>query len=204
MDPRYTIQRNHFLQPDGRLKLVRWAADAGVADGSQHLKVDLGPRLSPLAQSVATGEALVANGALGADVIRLAAGQGFVPHTHEGDHLLFVIGGEGTITYDGRIYPTRAGEAYLIEGKVPHAVGARTDHVLLAVGSPHKPIDGLDRMTPVEYVAVTTAIGVLHCLICDIKTEVPTVPHELGCPHCPCSACASGDRLTASDTRGGL
>lgn len=191
METKYTIQRGHFLRPDGSLNLVRWATDAGVSDGAQHLKVDLGPRLTALSQSVATGDALVSNGMLGADVIRLAAGQGFAPHTHEGDHLLFVIGGQGTITYNGKIYPTEAGEVYLIEGKVPHAVGARTDHVLLAIGSPHRPLDRLDRMAPVEYVAVTTEIGVLHCLICDIKTEMPVVPHENGCPHCPCATCVS-------------
>ena len=165
-----------------------WATVHSV-DGQEILSIDMGPRPVPMPNSRATGQPLVSNGLLGADVIRLAAGDGFAPHTHPGDHFLIVIGGEGTITYDGQIVPTRAGEIYLIEGAVPHAVGAITDHVLLAVGSPHRPVDAPDRMRPLEYLAVTTELGRLHCLICDRVTVYPERPHDVGCPHCPCVAC---------------
>lgn len=185
MHPQYSINLKDFLTGNGQLKIISWADDLGVHDDRQHLGVHLGARPLAMANSTATGTGLVSNGQLGADVIRLAAGDGFAPHTHPGDHLLIVIGGQGTITYDGRIYPTRAGQIYLIEGSVPHAVGAITDHVILAVGSPHKPVDSPDRMQVVAYQAVAAELGVLHCLICDKVARPPQTLLELGCPHCP-------------------
>ena len=191
MDARLTIDRSDFLNVDGTLRIRRFAQNDGIDDdsGVQRLLVDLGLRSTHMAQSPATGSSLVSNGQLGADVVRLAAGDGFVPHTHPGDHLLIVIGGRGTITYGGRIYPTEAGQIYLIEGEVPHAVGAVTDHVILAVGSPHKPIDAVDRMAPLEYEAVVTHVRELHCLICELSAELPLRLHDMGCPHCPCENC---------------
>jgi quercetin dioxygenase-like cupin family protein len=175
-------------QTHGELRIVRWADDLGIA-GEQLLGIDLGARPVGVAHSNATGEGLVSNGLLGADVIRLAAGDGFVPHTHPGDHLLVVVGGRGTITCGGKIYPTRAGEIYMVEGEVPHAVGAITDHVILAVGSPHRPVDAPDRMAPVGYDAITADVDDLHCLICDLHARYPRRLHEVGCPHCPCCEC---------------
>lgn len=173
------------------LRIARWADDAGIT-GTQRLAVGLGIRPEAMQPGPGTGEPLVSNGMLGADLIRLGAGERFQPHTHAGDHLLIVIGGQGTITVEGVIYPTRAGEIYMIEGAVPHAVGAISDHVLLAVGSPHVPVHSPDRMTVVPYQAVTARIDELHCLICDVQAVYPWVPHELGCPHCPCVACSAG------------
>jgi hypothetical protein len=78
----------------------------------------------------------------------------------------------------------------LIGGQVPHAVGAITDHVILAVGAPHKAIDSTDRMAPVEYFAVTSDLGDLRCLACGVTALSPTRPHDLGCVHCPCDGCS--------------
>jgi quercetin dioxygenase-like cupin family protein len=170
------------------LQIVRWAVDLGV-DEQQLLGVGLGPRPLAVAGSSATGEPLLSNGQLGADIIRLAAGEGFAPHTHPGDHLLLVVGGLGAVTCAGTIHPTHPGELLMIDGAVPHAVGAITDHVILAIGSPHRSVDALDRMTPVEYQAVTADIDDLHCLICDRHARYPAYLHQVGCPHCPCSHC---------------
>jgi quercetin dioxygenase-like cupin family protein len=189
-------------QPADELPIARWAEDRGI-DLLQRLAVDLGPRRLAMAGSGATGEPLVSNGHLGADLIRLAAGEGFAPHTHPGDHLLIVIGGSGTITYDGCIYPTSAGEIYMIAGSVPHAVGAVTDHVLLAVGAPHRPVDASDRMTPVEYRAVTASLGDLRCLICGVNAVFPLRPHDLNCPHCPCSECTMANAAADGRAQGG-
>ncbi len=175
------------------LRIVSWAKPGGSAiDGTQQLLVDLGARSVPLEHSPATGQALASNGQLGIDLIRVEAGRGFQPHTHPGDHVLIVVGGDGTITYDGVVYPTSPGDLYMIDGNVPHAVGARTDHVILAVGSPHRPIDAPDRMTPVEYDEVLSDLGDLRCLICDVESTFPTMLHDVDCPHCPCAECASG------------
>jgi quercetin dioxygenase-like cupin family protein len=181
MDPRR--RRREF-------EIHSWAKDLGVSDtGEQLLAVDLTSRPARLVGGRATGSALGSNGALGADVIRLAAGDGFVPHTHPGDHILVVIGGLGTITWRGSVRPTRAGEVYFVEGQVAHAVGAITDHVLLAIGAPHQPIDSADRMEPVSYEAVTGELGELRCLICNLIAPRPKRLHETGCAHCPCFDC---------------
>lgn len=177
------------IDSDGMLRIVDWATARLVQDSQTNLIINHGPRPFKMAHSPATGDGLVSNGDLGVDVIRVSAGSGFVPHTHPGDHLLIIIAGEGTITYDGKIYPTLAGQVYMVEGAVPHAVGAITDHVILAVGSPHKPVDSPERMTVVEYQEVVAEIGSMTCLICNLSAEFPQMIHELSCPHCPCIEC---------------
>jgi len=184
-------ERGVILRYQDELRIVEWAASIGANSDSQDLRVDLGERSTRMAHSNATGVGLISNGMLGVDLIRIEAGDGFLPHTHPGDHLLIVVGGVGTITYSGYIWETRAGQVYMIDGKVPHAVGAITNHVILAVGSPHKPIDSTERMSPVEYQSVTADFGDLHCLICDKKVRYPKTLHDAGCNHCPCAECNS-------------
>lgn len=176
------------VSPHG-LQIVSWAESGELVADTQQLMVGLGPRPATLAHAPATGQALASNGQLGVDLIRLEAGKGFQPHTHPGDHVLIVVGGEGTITYDGVVYPTRSGDLCMIDGHVPHAVGARTDHVILAVGSPHRPVDAIDRMEPVEYREVLSDFGDLRCLTCGIESAFPRMLHDVACPHCPCSEC---------------
>jgi len=163
------------------LKVLTWAQDGGVdANGLQHLLIDRAPRPVPMAHSPATGAGLVTNGALGVDVIRLGAGEGFSPHTHPGDHLLIVIAGQGTMSYDGVIYPTRAGQVYMVEGSVPHAVSAITDHVILAVGNPHRAVGDPERATLVEYQEVLSRSEELHCMVCDRRGRTTQL-----CARCP-------------------
>lgn len=176
--------RSGFLDEAGRLRIAHWADDLGI-DAQQVLGIDLSRRPTPMVATTATGLGLVSNGHLGVDVIRVAAGQGFAPHTHGGDHLLIVIGGRGTIAYDGVVYETNAGDVYLIEGDVPHAVGAITDHVILAVGVPHQPVDSDRRQAIVEYEAVAAGLGDLACDICQVTAKVPLRLADVGCPHCP-------------------
>lgn len=196
MDAKYTVSLGDLVS-SGDLKIVKWARAAGCdsLNHEQLLSVSLDPRPCKMSHSTATGQGVVTNGYLGADIIHVRAGEGFVPHTHPGDHLLIVIGGKGTITYDGKIYPTEAGQIYMIDGDVPHAVGAITDHVILAVGSPHRPVDSDDRMKPMAYEAVAARINELHCLICDVKARLPTRLHDRGCIHCPCDVCYSCEEV---------
>ena len=188
--------RANYQNPDGSLHIVNWA-DPLTSNGKtertrQVLAVSLGPRPTRMAHSTATGRGLLSNGLMGVDLIRLGAGESFVPHTHPGDHLLIVVGGEGTITVNGTIYPTVAGQVYMVEGRVPHAVGAITAHVILAVGSPHKAVDDESRMTPVEYqdVLAEYADG-MRCLICEVSSPASAPIHEAGCKHCPCPMCTT-------------
>lgn len=183
---------NGLIKQSSGLPIVNWASSI-ICDDVTELTVDHGSRPIQVHGANATGQAMVTNGALGADVIRLPAGEGFLPHTHPGHHILIVVAGEGTITYAGYVYPTRAGQAYLVEGAVPHGVGAITDHVIIAIGSPHKAIDAEDRMAPVPYTEVIAPDGDLTCLICDISATVPERLHFKGCPHCPCQRCVRKD-----------
>ena len=86
----------------------------------------------------------------GVDLLRLKRGESFPLHTHPGHHLLLVVSGVGTITMDDKEYVVRSGDLYLVEGEVPHAVGAISDHVLAAFGAPHKMPDDEARMTVLE------------------------------------------------------
>jgi quercetin dioxygenase-like cupin family protein len=173
-----------FTRPDGTLLLARWA-EAVEQRGRQVLAVDSGERSRAMVGSKATGDPLVSNGHLGVDVIRVPAGSGFPPHTHVGDHLLIVVAGTGTVAYEGRIYETAPGQVYLIEGSKPHAVGAITDHVILAVGAPHRAVDAIDRQSVVAYQAIAAELGDLECQVCGVRATVPQTLRELGCPHCP-------------------
>ncbi len=176
-------------KPADKLEIKQWAENLGIKNGLQQLAISLKQRPHKMAHSKATGEGLATNGDLGIDAIQLNAGDKFVPHTHPGDHILIIVGGKGTITYNGNVFPTQAGELYMIDGNVPHGVGAITDHVILAVGSPHKPVDAPDRMKPVAYKSIISKIGDMRCLICKIEAKYPEMLHEKNCKHCPCDTC---------------
>jgi quercetin dioxygenase-like cupin family protein len=179
----------HVSEKRRELSIVRWAP-ADIGSDETLLRIAHDERPVPMHGAAASGLGLVSNGTIGADIIRLPAGAGFPPHTHPGHHVLVVLGGRGTITYNGRVHPTEAGEVYLVEGAVSHAVGAITDHVILAVGAPHKAVDSHERMAVVSYVEVLSEIADLHCLICDLKSALPDYLHDVGCEHCPCHTCA--------------
>lgn len=182
-------RRAGYLLPDGRLRLAEWVDHVPGGYARDRLRVSTAERPTRMEGTHATGEGLVSNGHLGADVIRCAAGGGFAPHTHIGDHLLLVIAGEGTIAYDGRIYPTFPGQAYFVEGAVPHAVGAITDHVLISVGAPHRAVDAPDRQALQEYETILADFTSLRCEICGLEAEFPTRLADVGCPHCPSRFC---------------
>jgi quercetin dioxygenase-like cupin family protein len=176
------------------LSIATWGSYEIDTDRTR-LTVGHGPGRLPMhGASKITGTPLVSNSVIGADLIHLPAGTGFEPHTHPGHHVLSILAGQGTITYGASVYRTEPGQTFLIGGSVPHAVGSITDHVILTVGSPHLPVDADNRMQPVAYEEILTPIGDLTCTICRRAATLPIVLHEMGCPHCPCRACAAGGR----------
>jgi quercetin dioxygenase-like cupin family protein len=182
-----------FLNVDGSLRLVEWARMIYSTPKRTSIEIETNEKPVQMVHTPsATALPLLSNGILGVDLIRVAAGTGFEPHTHPGDHLLICVAGEGTITYDGYVYPTRAGQVYMIEGDRPHAVGAITNHAILAVGMPHVPAGSPDRMKPVEYVEVAATFGQLGCLICGVSSADGQMLHDVNCPHCPCPVCCLG------------
>jgi quercetin dioxygenase-like cupin family protein len=105
----------------------------------------------PVHGAPATGMGLHTNGHLGADLLHVKAGDQFPVHTHPGDHLLYCLSGRGTITVDQVTYDIVPGDLYMVDGLIPHAVGAVTDHVILAIGAPHKAVDSPERMRFVDW-----------------------------------------------------
>jgi quercetin dioxygenase-like cupin family protein len=101
----------------------------------------------PVHGAPATGLSLHTNGHLGADILHVPAGEQFPVHTHPGDHLLLCLHGTGTISVGAETFSVRPGDFYMVDGLVPHAVGAGDeDHILVAIGSPHKPVSSPERM----------------------------------------------------------
>lgn len=99
----------------------------------------------------AVGLELLTNGHIGADCLHLGPNESFPLHTHPGHHLIFVMDGEGTFTFNGTVYPTRPGDLYLVEANVPHAVGAGpSGHTLVSFGAPHTRITDHHRMHVLE------------------------------------------------------
>ena len=82
----------------------------------------------------------------GADVIRFGAGEGVGLHTHVGAHILMVTKGKGTLTYYDEKHDMFEGMIYLIPSEVPHAIDAKTEMVLIAVGNDHQPADSEARL----------------------------------------------------------
>jgi quercetin dioxygenase-like cupin family protein len=185
LNPGPSPRRADFLWPDGSLRLARWAET--ISD--HEFRVSAKERPHAMQATKASAEGLIGNGHLGADIILCASGGGLAAHTHIGDHMLFVIAGEGTITYNGRIYPTHPGQVYFVEGAVPYAVGAITDHVLISVGSPHRAVDAEDRQTLKEYESILADFAYLRCDICELEAAFPRRLADLGCPHCPSRFC---------------
>lgn len=102
----------------------------------------------PMHGAPAVGLPLHTNGHLGCDLIHVKPGDQFPVHTHPGDHLLLSVGGLGTITVEDVTYEVRSGDIYMVDGLIPHAVGAHPDHehILVAIGAPWKAVDDPSRM----------------------------------------------------------
>lgn len=173
--------------PDNRaVVLCDWALDGGVVGNEQLLKIGMRSRDTRIAKTrEATGTPLISNGFLGADLIHVPAGEGFAPHTHPGDHLLFVVGGRGTITAAGEILETSPGLVYMVDGAQPHAVGAITDHVLLSVGVAHQQLDSEERQELRPFDDLLTDNGYIVCRICGVRAQSDTGLRDLGCSHAP-------------------
>ena len=116
----------------------------------------------PVHGAPATGLALHCNGHLGADILHVPAGQQFPVHAHPGDHLLLCLKGTGTISVGERTYQVKPGDLYMVDGGIPHAVGAGPeDHVLVSIGAPHKPVDSPERMWYTDWLGNKVAEPVL-------------------------------------------
>ena len=129
------------------IQMVRWAE----ADDAGKLMINTKPRPFLMKCSEGTGEGLLSSNGFGADIIHFGAGRGVGSHIHEGDHILFVLAGEGYVTYCKERYELKPGVAYFVPGEIAHAIDATTDLVLIAVGNKHVPVDSTKRMDLVAH-----------------------------------------------------
>lgn len=87
---------------------------------------------------------------IGVDLIEMQPGSSFALHTHSGQHILFVVEGEGVVSVNGRDHPLRVGDSVFVPANCPHGVGAGNTpgqpFQLLSFGYPHKNVDAHDRM----------------------------------------------------------
>ena len=87
--------------------------------------------------------------AIGVDLIEMQPGSGFDLHTHAGQHILYVIEGEGAVVVDGSAHPIQAGDTVFVPAEYPHGVTAGDalgSLRLLSFGYPHKQVGAIDRM----------------------------------------------------------
>jgi quercetin dioxygenase-like cupin family protein len=144
---------NH-LSPDGSLRMQRWAEHPSSGSfryevmglGWPRLFISLEPRPVQMAQSDATAEPLLTNGTFGADILRFPEGGSVVPHSHPGDHLLFVLSGQGRLGHQGNVYELRPGLCYLVPGADVHSIYADTILVLLSIANDHRPAGSESRL----------------------------------------------------------
>ena len=104
-----------------------------------------------MAKSEAFGRELLRHGTFGADLIEFPPG-GCVPrHTHEGNHILFCVAGDGRVTTDESEDLVKFGECYLIRSNQPHEIHAGEHGMrLLVVGDNCRDIGSEDRLSVVE------------------------------------------------------
>jgi quercetin dioxygenase-like cupin family protein len=91
---------------------------------------------------------------IGLDLIELAPGTAFPLHVHAGDHLLYVLAGQGLVLVDAAAHAIQAGDCIYIPAEYPHSVsnppGGGEALVLLTVGYPHRHVGASDRMRVVS------------------------------------------------------
>lgn len=105
-----------------------------------------GPLPEQMAKSDGTGKRLLKDGPFGADLIRFAAGKGVRSHVHPGDHMLFVLSGNGILTFDGQQHAMYPGFCYFVPGTVPHAIEADSELTLLSIANQHIDVASDDRL----------------------------------------------------------
>lgn len=128
------------------LQIAKWAD----INPNGELCIEGGELPFQMMNSDGTGLPLLKDGKFGADIIRFGPGKGVMNHTHEGAHILIVVKGEGIVEYNGIDHMLKPGTCYLIPSMVDHAIKAKTELILIAVGNDHRPVDSIERMMPTE------------------------------------------------------
>lgn len=87
---------------------------------------------------------------IGADLIEMDAGAEFPLHVHHGDHILYIVSGNGIVHIDGADRPVSTGDTIFIAAEHPHGVRSFPGPLtFVAFGHPHKHVESSDRMKAV-------------------------------------------------------
>jgi len=125
-----------------------------LAEANTSLLQSDGTRLPGIMGRSGAGERVSTGMRIGVDRIVLDPGSEFELHTHEGDHILYVLASEGFIHVDGTDFRMCAGDTVYVPAHYPHGVKTdpQIDHPLeiLAFGVPHTPLNSPHRMTMVD------------------------------------------------------
>lgn len=100
-----------------------------------------------MAHSDATGLPLLKSGPFGADLIRFPAGGKVDSHTHPGEHMLFVLGGEGRLVLGDAEVNLMPGICYHVPANISHAIFAATELTLISVANDHRPVESEERLS---------------------------------------------------------
>jgi quercetin dioxygenase-like cupin family protein len=88
--------------------------------------------------------------AIGIDLMEMQPGSAFPRHVHSGDHVLYILSGEGIAEVNGQEHRLVEGDSIFVAAEQPHAFKAPESNsgplILLAIGHPHKLLSSLDRM----------------------------------------------------------
>lgn len=96
--------------------------------------------------STALGAPLVKQGAFAADILSFELGQRTEPHTHPGNHILFVVEGDGWLIFDGEHYLLKKATCYFVPGSTVHQVGSDGNMFLLSIADNHRPVNSIERL----------------------------------------------------------
>jgi len=113
-----------------------------------------GNKLKGIRGRVGVHEVKVDSTEVGVDMIEMSPGSAFPLHTHDGDHILYGISGNGSIHINGVDYPMEPGDSVFVPAEYPHGVKTNPKATkvfeLLAFGHPHKQLDATSRMQIVD------------------------------------------------------
>lgn len=91
---------------------------------------------------------------IGLDLMEMQPGSAFPLHTHEGDHIMYVVSGRAICHVGGNDNALKAGDSIFIPAELPHGFACPADAteplLFIAVGHPHRKLDSTDRMKLVE------------------------------------------------------
>lgn len=101
----------------------------------------------PMVGSEALGLPLVKQGNFAADMLKFEPYQQTSLHTHPGNHILFVVEGDGWLDYGDETLDLTTGTCYFVPGSTPHRVkSASIGMVLMSISDSHYPVDSSDRL----------------------------------------------------------